>query len=130
MAKKHISIINNANVPMASGLEPAEPLWKRVPTRDDEGSPLSDFMVLIPKFKTWPALKADQALTHIQSVFDRYQHAVVFADMNLKLNVLWVSVKPIPGICLELTMAIQARVPEAVLVGSQVEMLMGEHRRR
>jgi hypothetical protein len=37
-------------------------------------------------------------------------------------HLLWVSVKPIPGICLELPAAIQARVPEALLVADRVSM--------
>ena len=41
-------------------LSPAEPLWKRVPTRDDEGRPVSDFMMLIPKFRSWPQERAER----------------------------------------------------------------------
>ena len=111
-------------------VQPAEPLWKRVPTSDDDGRRLSDFMMLIPKLRTWPQVRQQQAVGEIQWVFEHYRHAVVFADLNLRLNVLWVSVKPIPGICLELVEAVHARVPEAVLVGSQVEAMIGEQRRR
>jgi hypothetical protein len=45
----------------------------------------------------------------------------VFADMNLRLNVLWVTVRPIPGICLELPAALKTRVPEAMLVAQRVQ---------
>jgi hypothetical protein len=41
--------------------------------------------------------------------------------MNLKLNALWVTVRPIPGICLELPAAIKMQVPEALLVGQKQE---------
>jgi hypothetical protein len=49
-------------------------------------------------------------------VLARYGDAVVFADVNLRLNTLWVTVRPIPGICLELPAALKHRVPEALLV--------------
>ena len=97
-------------------LSAAEPLWSHVPTNDDEGQRLSDFMMLIPKLRNQPQHHIQHVLGQIQDVLERYQHAVVFADLNLKLNVLWVSVKPVPGICLELPAAILDSVPEARLV--------------
>ena len=45
-----------------------------------------------------------------------YQDTVVFAEFNLKLNLLWVSIRPVQGIRYEITGAIQERVPEARLV--------------
>lgn len=98
------------------GISAAEPLWSHVPTRDNNGQRLSDFMMLIPKLRNKPQSQLKIILDHIQDVLETYQHAVVFADLNLRLNVLWVSVKPVPGICLELPAAILARVPEARLV--------------
>jgi len=98
---------------------PAEPLWMRAPARDDEGRPLSDFMMLIPRLGKRPVEQMRQILREIEAVLCAYQHAVVFADMNLKLNVLWVTVRPIPGICLELPAALKVRVPEAMLVASK-----------
>ena len=95
---------------------PAEPLWSHVPTRDTEGQRLSDFMMLIPKLRKQPPSHIQHVLQQIEEVLNLYQHAVVFADLNLRLNVLWVSVKPVPGICLELPAAILDRVPEARLV--------------
>ena len=94
----------------------AEPLWHHAPTHDNEGKRLSDFMMLIPKLRKQPQAHIHYVLQQIQEVLEFYQHAVVFADLNLKLNVLWVSVKPVPGICLELPAAILDRVPEARLV--------------
>lgn len=101
--------------------QPAEPLWKRAPTHDVNGKPLSDFMMLIPKLSRRPKHYLQQTLDKLQDVLCRYEHAVVFADLNLKLNVLWVSVKPVPGICLELPAAIKVQVPEALLVGCKTE---------
>ena len=102
-------------------LEAVEPLWQRVPTRDQDGRPLSDFMMLIPKLRSRPRLRLQRTIRDIHQVLRQYERAVVFADLNLKLNVLWVSVKPIPGICLELPAAIKLRVPEAMLVAHKLE---------
>jgi hypothetical protein len=110
--------------PLAAGLllEPAEVLWKRVPTRAADGRPLSDFMMILPRLRDRPRAQIVETLTAIGFTLHQYGEVVVFADFNLKLNLLWVSVKPIPGICLELPAAIQARVPEALLVADRVSM--------
>lgn len=99
-----------------TGISAAEPLWNHVPTRDNNGQRLSDFMMLIPKLRNKPQAQLQNILEQIQEVLEYYGHAVVFADLNLRINVLWVSVRPVPGICLELPAAIHARVPEARLV--------------
>ncbi len=104
------------DIRLTQALEPSEPLWKRAPTYHD-GHPVSDFMMLIPRLKRSSEHQMQQTIDAIQSVLQAYHKAVVFADLNIKLNLLWVSVKPIPGICLELPAAIQVRVPEAKLVG-------------
>ena len=99
-----------------SSISAATPLWSHVPTRDSEGQRLSDFMMLIPKLRDKPKSHLQHVIQQIQEVLEFYQHAVVFADLNLRINVLWVSVKPVPGICLELPAAILDRIPEARLV--------------
>lgn len=97
-------------------LLPGEALRHRAPAYDDEGRPLSDFMMLIPKLSQRPQHQIKQTLQHLQDVINRYQEHIVFVDLNLRINVLWVSVKPVPGICLELPTAIKACIPEALLV--------------
>jgi hypothetical protein len=100
---------------------PAEPLWKRAPTRDAQGRPVSDFMMIIPKLGKKPPQHIKRTLGHIDAVLQCYSHVVLFADINLKLNTLWISVKPVPGICLELAAAVKVRVPEALLVAHKRE---------
>lgn len=107
---------NSLRIISQKGIRAAGPLWNLVPTRDSNGQRLSDFMMLIPKLRNKPQSQLQIVLDEIQEVLEYYRHAVVFADLNLRLNVLWVSVKPVPGICLELPAAILARVPEARLV--------------
>lgn len=102
------------------GLAPAEPLWKRAPARDDAGRPLSDFMMLIPRLSSRSHGEIHSTIAEIDSVLRLYGRFVVFADLNLRLNLLWVSVRPQPGICLELPAAIKHRVPEALLVGQKL----------
>ncbi|MBI5612569.1 MAG: hypothetical protein HY942_05835 [Gammaproteobacteria bacterium] len=110
--------------PLIAGLslEPAEPLWKRVPTHGTDGRPLSDFMMILPTLRHRPRAQIIETLKAVELTLHQYGEAVVFADFNMRLNLLWVSVKPIPGICLELPAAIQARVPEALLVADRVSM--------
>ena len=96
--------------------EPGRPLWQLAPTRDSAGQRLTDFMMLIPRLRTRPAPEIDRTRRAIQSVLALH-HDVVFADLNLRLNLLWVSLRPRPGAISELTAAIRLRVPEAVLVG-------------
>jgi hypothetical protein len=111
-------------------IEPCEPLWKRVPTRDEAGRALSDFMVLIPRLRQASAQRIDAVCGELQQVLEYYADSVVFADLNLNLNLLWVSVRPRPGICLEMAAAVKHRVPEAMLVASQAEAYQGLRGRR
>jgi len=95
---------------------PGLPLWQLAPTRDTAGVRLTDFMMLIPRLHSRPRAEIERASRDIQAVLALHQD-VVFADLNLKLNLLWVSLRPRPGAISELVAAIRLRVPEAVLVG-------------
>lgn len=95
---------------------PAEPLRKRAPAFDEHGKALSDFMVFFPGLVKKPQRHIQNAVEHIQAVFAKYEHAVVFAELNLKLNLLWISVKPIPGVRFQITEALRAVIPETRIV--------------
>ena len=99
---------------------PGVPLWQLAPTRDSAGRRLTDFMMLIPRLRNRPPAEIEQASRDIQAVLELHQD-VVFADLNLKLNLLWVSLRPRPGAISELVAAIRLRVPEAVLVAHYAE---------
>ncbi|MCR4300585.1 MAG: hypothetical protein NUV51_03170 [Sulfuricaulis sp.] len=101
------------NLPM---FQAAEPLRKRVPALDEHGKPLSDFMVLIPGLIKKPQHLIQTTIERIQIVFANFTHVVVFADLNLKLSLLWVSVKPVPGVHFQISEALRAAIPEARLV--------------
>jgi hypothetical protein len=97
------------------GLEPGLPLWQVVPTRDDQGERLCDFMMLIPRLKHRHAMYIQSAQSHIVNVLSHHNE-VVFANINLELNVLWVSHRYRHGLMLEIANSIRLQVPEAVLV--------------
>ena len=97
-------------------LLPAEPLRKRAPVFDEHGKALSDFMVLIPGLVNKPQHLIQVTIEHIQTVFANFNHVVVFAELNLKLSLLWVSVKPVPGVRHQISDALRALIPEARLV--------------
>jgi hypothetical protein len=111
----------NTKLKNSHELQPAEPLWKRAPTRDEHGHLLSDFMMIVPKLGSQPSHYIQSTLSGIEEVLETYRDVVVFADMNLKLNTLWVTVRPVAGICLELAAALKVRVPEALLVAHKQE---------
>ena len=62
-------------------LNPGAPLWQRVPTRDDDGRPLADFMMLVPRLREQPQSHIATTLRNIQSVLEECRD-VVFADFN------------------------------------------------
>lgn len=115
------SIIHKKSESLKKTLEitPNTPLWQRVPTKDESGKYLGDFMMIIPKLKTVSADQQSQVLDKLNAVLHRYQDSVVFADLNLKMNLLWVSVKPVNGIIIEISTAIIEAVPEAKLISDR-----------
>ena len=112
-------------------LRPGRPLWQRVPTRGSGGELLNDFMMLIPGLREWPEGRREQALSSLRRVLGEQDGKVVFAALNLKLNLLWISMRPDARGCIGMAEAIKAQVPEAVLVANRAEVLAGAvHRRR
>jgi len=94
----------------------AEPLRKRAPSHDEHGRPLSDFMMLIPGLRDKPKHLIDRTIQDLHIALTQFSHAVVFAEFNIRLNLLWVSIRPIQGIRFEIASAIQRHVPDAKLV--------------
>lgn len=73
-------------------------------------------MVIFPGLRELPSHQLGERLLRLQSILQGFTE-VVFADLNLPLNLLWVSVRPRPGVILELFRAMQWQLPEARLVG-------------
>lgn len=100
--------------------QPGLPLWRIAPTHDSAGQRLTDFMMLIPRLRSRPPIEIERVSRGIQAILTLHQD-VVFADLNLKLNLLWVSLRPRQGAISELAAAIRLNVPEAVLIAHYVK---------
>jgi len=105
------------NITLCIEMSPAEPLWKIAPTRDENGDRVSDFLMIIPKLRNKPENHIKRTLNDIDLVLKQFKTDIVFANMDMKLNTLWVSFKPEPGLLMKIAAAIKLQVPEAVLVG-------------
>ena len=99
---------------------PAKPSYNTGPTRDAAGRALGDFMVLIPGLRERPRHEFAEAVARLQAVLVAFRE-VVFVDLNVPLNLLWVSVEPRHGVILELFGAMQSQLPESRLVGHRWE---------
>jgi len=113
---KQIQINVNAMPKAGTKISPDCPLHEVVPTRDEDGKPLSDFMMIIPKLKLQSEEYIQNTFNQLDKVLNVYKEQVVFVNMNMKMNLLWVTIRPIPGLILELSAAIKTQVPEALLV--------------
>lgn len=97
-------------------LDASEPLRKRAPAVDENGRALADFMVIIPNLRTRPPIRIQQIMQDIHRILSRFSDQVVFAEVNLKLNLLWVSIRPTNGISYEITEALRSCIPDVRLV--------------
>lgn len=89
-----------------------------MPTHDDEGKSLADFMILMPKLNKLSAAQLKPKMASMQAVLVNYRE-VVFVDLNMKLNILWVSIKPTMGLIEKITCEIQELIPEAKLISGE-----------
>ncbi len=115
--------MDKTNLKLSVNLNPAEPLWKLVPTRDKNGGPVSDILMIIPKLKTKPECYIKDTLANIEFALKQFSHEILFANLDMNLNTLWVSFKATPGIYVDILSTLKANVPEAVLVGDMSSRL-------
>ncbi len=99
--------------------ESPQPMWKMVPTRDETGNLLSDFMILIPHLREQSENFIQATLNCIAGILHQHGSEVKFANFNLPLNLLWVSHRSLPGVGPELVASIQSHIPQALLVANQ-----------
>ncbi|HHJ15254.1 MAG TPA: hypothetical protein ENJ80_00995 [Gammaproteobacteria bacterium] len=97
-------------------LDASEPLRKRAPQVDEDGKPLTDFMVIIPGLRKKSRPHIERTTDEIHRILGCYSDVVVFAELNLALNLLWVSTRPASGKHFEIADAIRSSVPDARLV--------------
>ncbi|MCG8067019.1 MAG: hypothetical protein JAY84_04095 [Candidatus Thiodiazotropha taylori] len=112
--------------PSTSRWQPSAPLWQRAPNKQADGAPLADLMMLIPRLKHYSEVQINHLQSMLEEVLIEFGEKIVFTDINLKLNVIWVTVLPEPGLCREVALAIRKRVPEAVMVGNQLKSISTE----
>jgi len=101
-------------------LYPGGDLWRYAPARDLHGRSLSDLMLLLP------GLPGNRHLSilvrqQIQEVLEGFGERIQFADLNLRLGILWVTVDSEPGLCGEVADAIRARIEGARVVCSYMQ---------
>jgi hypothetical protein len=92
-------------------------LRNRVPIHDENGRSLGDFMMIIPGLRNKPEHLMRDIIDKIQLVCGHYGDMVVFAELNVQLNLLWISHRHRYGICPEIAAAFRKHIPEALLVG-------------
>ena len=109
--------MDKTDLKLSVDLNPAEPLWKLAPTRDKEGGPVSDILMIIPKLKTKPEHYIKDTLANIEFALKQFNNEILFANLDMKLNTLWVSFKAVPGVYVNIVSTLKTSVPEAVLVG-------------
>jgi hypothetical protein len=109
--------MSKTELKLSIDLAPAEPLWKLAPTRDENGGPVSDVLIIIPKLKTRPEQHIKDTLANIEFALKQFNNEILFANLDMKLNTLWVSFKAVPGVYVDIVAALKTNVPEAVLVG-------------
>lgn len=109
--------MDKSDLKLSVCITPAEPLWKLAPTRDENGGPVSDVLMIIPKLKTKPELYIKDTLANIEFALKQFSNEILFANLDMKLNTLWVSFKAVPGVYVEIVTALKINIPEAVLVG-------------
>ena len=97
-------------------LDASEPLRKRAPIVDEDGKVLSDFMVIFPGLSKKSKLRIHETTQEIHRVLAGFSDTVVFAELNLAINLLWVSIRPVDGIRFEISEALRSRIPSARLV--------------
>lgn len=93
-----------------------EPLWKVVPKRDGEGRAYTDFMMMAPGLKGRSRQEMAVIVQVIHGVLARFGDGVAFADFNVNIRVLWVSLQCRPGLMFQVVAALRGRVPELKLV--------------
>ena len=109
--------MSNSELKLSIDLSPAEPLGKMAPTKDENGGPVSDLLMIIPKLKYKPEAVIRETFANIEFALMQHNKNILFANVDMKLNTLWVSFKAVPGVYAEIVSCLKINVPEAVLVG-------------
>jgi len=99
----------------------SQPLWQRVPTRTETGERTFDFMVIVKKLNQLDSVKQRFILKKIYPILETYSNVILLADLNLKINLLWVSHLPRPNLSFEIASQIMDAYPPARLISHRLE---------
>ena len=113
--------LNYKDVQLATEYSVTQPLWQRVPTRTNAGELAFDFMIIIKRLNKLSPIRQKDVLDKIYSVLDIYSRVILLADMNLKMNLLWVSHLPRPNLSIEIASRIIEVYPPARLISHRVD---------
>ena len=83
---------------------------------DENGAVLADFMVIFPGLKKKPNRLIHEITEEIHRVLTSFGDTVVFAELNVAINLLWVSIRPVDGVRFEISEALRSRIPSARIV--------------
>lgn len=108
--------MKNSRSPSCHAYQLSSPLWTRAPSRDAQGKPFIDFMMIIPGLKQADSMVIEGHMIKLRDCLGPFGHKVAYVDLNVKLNLLWVSARPVPGLTRELVTAIQQVIPQARVV--------------
>ena len=84
-------LLNQKNIQIIPEYDVVQPLWKRVPTRTQTGEHTFDFMMIIKGLNRCTQIEQNLTLDNIYPVLDSYSEVILLADLNLKINLLWIS---------------------------------------
>ena len=116
IASQNASFLSQSPSSKYPNIQSTEPLWKRAPTRDTSGKPYADFMMLIPGLRNFESNRLQEIIKKIEAVLMKFEKDIILADLNLKINVLWVTVTPNLGLTTEIAALLHHVIPEAKLV--------------
>lgn len=99
--------------------EPAVPLWQRVPTRTDAGELASDFIMILSGIKQLGAAQKQLIYDTLYQTLKTYGADILLAEINTRMNTLWISHKPRPGLGVEIAAIVHHHVPQAKLISER-----------
>ncbi|VAW93301.1 hypothetical protein MNBD_GAMMA21-948 [hydrothermal vent metagenome] len=116
MPGTHVNIVTHKNVEAVTEYTVSLPLWQRVPTRTETGERAFDFMIIVRRLNKLEPIKQKSVLDNIYSILSQYSEVILLADLNLKINLLWISHLPRPNLSFEITSSIIDAYPLARLI--------------
>ncbi len=114
--KPRNSLARRRPAPAGRRLFPGGPLWERAPSRLEGGAPACDFLLLVPGLGQRTPDELTLVFAQMERVLEGFGDRVLMADFNARLNLLWVSHVPEPGLAGDLRDALTRVLPGAKLV--------------